>query len=223
MNRRVFLGTVSAILASQVSSSFAKTPGNPEAAASTFPEADSYAIWSILIPILRPVAKGYLVPLSTKVPELVTEVRSDLPLTPLERAKLGMQVAEMQVPMEFQDRFREAAEDFQSKRQQAVQLQHKLTLSHPYRLLDAESMEEYRRLTPPTCVVDPSHPWHRDRGLEKKYATFSPPCMFSRVYFDSNRSLGLVWTEGWTMYAFHKEGSAWQRLNWPASAMTINC
>jgi hypothetical protein len=227
MDRRRFSKTIAAAIAlvpfaSSPLSLVAQRTLNLDSA-----DDDSYAIWSLLIPVLRPKARSYLVPSKTIWTDMVGGVTAypPSPMSPIERAKLGFPI-EMKVPAEFLDRFGSAAEAFKTQMPRPVLLESKLTLPHPYRLMDTSAMEEYSRLKPPLCVADASHPWHRDRALEKKYASFAAPCAFSRVFFDEDRSLGLVYAgaaDDFTVFAFGRQGDRWKQLDWSASTVSFSC
>jgi hypothetical protein len=219
MNRRSFCGSLASLVLLEMSRSFVRAMASGQEPVPAESDDDSYAIWSILIPVLRPGAKEYLIPVSTEVPEVTVSLRPAEPLPQIKLAMLGMTV---QVPGAAQAMFQDAAAHFNEKGQKPLLLGPKFHLPHPYKLMTDDDMAEYRRMTGAACIVDANHPWHKDRRLERKYAGFSEPCYFSRVYFDNARRLGLVW-DGSTVFCFQKEDGGWTRRDWPAAIQRENC
>ncbi len=226
MDRRNVCFSVFALVASQVHASkvvkFSSLAGEQNAE----PNPDSYAVWSVLIPLLQPDVNNYLISSLTTPSHLPIAYRPDKDLTPIERAKLGNPEI-VDVPPASRSKFAEAAGYYNQRPEEALHLARMLTLPHSYRLMSSTDLVAYRRLKPPECVVDPNHPWHRERGLERTYAKLPPPCFLSRVSFDDSKSLALVSAqtagEVRKAFCFQKQDAEWQWTRWPTTTPIIMC
>ncbi len=229
MNRRRFCERFSLTLAAAAACPAVRALASQQGPRPGAVDAESYAIWSMLIPVLRPGAKEYLIPDVTTVPYGPIRLPPTESLTRIQSVARGLGV-DVQVPVADRESFLDAAARANAKVQEPLALWQEFTLDRPYKLLSADELAEYRRIAEPVCVVDPLHPWHRNLTLEQKYAKFSAPCFFSRVYFDKTMRLGLVWVEeskreiaSFTAYCFQKEADSWKRRDWPAAAEIIMC
>ena len=234
MNRRTFCVQPSMTIAGLTA--FAKQPLEPstETRAVSMPSDradDSYAVFSLLIPVLQTTKKEYLVSNTTENPR---RYRSDVqpvsqtkpPMTPIQYAMSGGGIV-MDVPDDWMAQFNEAVEEFRHREGIRVQLERKLNLPFPYRLIDSKGMDEYLRLLAPRSLMPQGKPWHRDPKLEQKYMGQGPLIRMSEVYFDHEHSLGLVhassleWDEGpggngctQNWYAFEKRDGNWIPAPW---------
>jgi len=180
---------------------------------------DSFTIYSLLIPVLQPTKKEYLVAettedLSGQFQVLTPAAQTKPPYAPIDIARL--RIDPLDVPDDWKVPFQEAVADYQRNKEVRVRLEPKLRLPLPYRLLDSEQVKEYKLLQPPH-ITSPSHPWPPDPKLVKKYKGRGPLSLVSEVYFDHARTLGLVWAvsgcmENW--YAFEKQNSQWLPAAW---------
>ena len=138
--------------------SFAQSPPSPPSLPIiTNHASDAYAIYSLLVSRSR----------EKRVAIADTTVNID-----------DMQPAvgpesELQPPTGSERPFREALQDFQARRQERVQLQHRLKLDRPYDLLNAQQVAEFR----------------------KNLAGYSSLTFFSEVYFNPNQTAALVYTD----------------------------
>jgi hypothetical protein len=182
---------------------------------------DSYAIFSLLIPALQDTKKEYLISDTTADPTW-----DAYPQTPAVQTKPPAPVVQtffanldpMDVPDDRLAPFQEAVADYISRKGERVWLEPKLSLRLPYRLMNAEELIEYSKLSIPH-VSDPSHPWPPDRKLVKKYKGRGPLSRMSEVYFDREHTLGLVRAvagnsckENW--YSFEKRSGQWRAASW---------
>jgi hypothetical protein len=237
MSRRTFC--VQAGIALAGLTALAQKPSTPSTESRPVPMPadradDSYAIFSLLIPVLQydppsqcgcgkmshpTKKKGYLVSDTTADPD-----RIGFPRTPVAETKppMGAQgffahLDPMDVPDSQVAQFNEAVADYASRKGERVRLEPKFSLPLPFRLMDANEVSEYAKLSVPH-IETPSHPWPPDRKLVKRYKGWGPLSRMSEVYFDHARLLGLVWAmrDGGCLnwYAFEKRDGQWRPAAW---------
>jgi hypothetical protein len=196
--------------------------------------ADTYAIFSLLIPLLQdgqPCScchtghpkkkKGYLVPDTTADPS-----HDAFPQTPVAQTKPPMPPGQaffahmdpMDVPDDQMAQFREAVADYISRIGERVRLEPKFNLPLNYQLMDSKQLDEYTKTLPPH-VANTSRPWPPDCKLVKKYKGWGPLSWMSEVYFDRARTLGLVSAAAGNgcmvnWYAFEKRDGQWRKAAW---------
>ena len=226
MHRRNFCYRVLALMASQANASEVMRLPSLARWQDAEPDADSYAVWSALIPLLQPDASEYLISSLTIHSDLPIAIRPDRALSPIERAQMGNPEL-VDVPPAARGQFAEAAGHYNRKPEDTLHLTRMFNLPHPYRLMSSTDLADYDRLKPPECVVDPNHPWHRDRRLERKYAKLPPPCFLGAVSFDESKTLALVCAqiagEVRRTLCFEKQNAEWRWAKWPTTTVVTMC
>jgi hypothetical protein len=138
--------------------------------------ADSYAIYSLLMPgvpfdSMSPEQAPRLAIAATTV-----NINDMNPAIPPE--------GQLQPPPNNEKAFREAVQDFQTRRYERVQLEHQLKLDRPYTLLSADDVAELRNSL---AGIDPGS------QLKDKWAGYPGITYFSEVYFNTSRTAALVY------------------------------
>jgi hypothetical protein len=164
--------------------------------------ADSYAIYSLLMP-----GVPFQNMSTTQAPHFAiagTTVNIDdmNPAIPPD--------GQLQPPPNNQEAFREAVQDFHTRRYERVHLEHRLTTDRPYTLLDANDIAELRQSV---SGIDPG------LDLKDKWAGYPGLTYFSEVYFNAAHTAALVYmnnfcaslcANGQWIY-LEKQGSQWVR------------
>jgi hypothetical protein len=138
--------------------------------------ADAYAIYSLLMPgvpfdSMSPEQAPRLAIAATTV-----NINDMNPAIPPE--------GQLQPPPNNEKAFREAVQDFQTRRYERVQLEHQLKLDRPYTLLSADDVAELRNSL---AGIDPGS------QLKDKWAGYPGITYFSEVYFNTSRTAALVY------------------------------
>ena len=138
--------------------------------------ADAYAIYSLLMPgvpfdSMSPEQAPRLAIAATTV-----NINDMNPAIPPE--------GQLQPPPNNEKAFREAEQDFQTRRYERVQLEHQLKLDRPYTLLSADDAAELRNSL---AGIDPGS------QLKDKWAGYPGITYFSEVYFNTSRTAALVY------------------------------
>jgi hypothetical protein len=164
--------------------------------------SDSYAIYSLLMPGVPFDSMS-----SDQAPHLAiagTTVNIDdmNPAIPPD--------GQLQPPPNNEKAFREALQDFRSRRYERVQLDRQLKLDRPYTLLTADDVAELRKTL---AGIDPGS------QLQDKWAGYPGITYFSQVYFNTTRTAALVYmnnfcanlcANGQWIY-LEKNGNQWAR------------
>jgi hypothetical protein len=165
---------------------------------------DSYAIYSLLIPVLQETKKEYLISNTTEDPNRQATsqmpiARGKPPVTLVQQLAASGGGMILNVPDEWLIQFNEAVADYTSRKGERLRLEPKLRLPLPYRLVDGT--------------------------LARKHKQPDLPSRMSEVYFDRSRSLGLVWGNigsGCThWYVFQKQDGQWRPAPWAPKAVCI--
>jgi hypothetical protein len=138
--------------------------------------ADSYAIYSLLMP-------G--VPFDSMSPEQAS--RFAIAATTVNIDDMNPAIppeGQLQPPPNNETAFREAVQDFQTRRYERVQLEHQLKVDRPYTLLSAGDAAELRNTL---AGIDPGS------QLQDKWSGYPGITYFSEVYFDTTRNVALVY------------------------------
>lgn len=91
---------------------------------------------------------------------------------------------QLQPPPNNEEAFREAVQDFRTRRYERVQIQRQLKLDRPYTLLTADDIAELRKTL---AGIDPGS------RLQDKWAGYPGITYFSEVYFNTTRTAALVY------------------------------
>jgi len=117
---------------------------------------------------------------------------------------------QLQPPPNNEEAFREAVQDFRTRRYERVQIQRQLKLDRPYTLLTADDVAELRKTL---AGIDPGS------QLQDKWAGYPGITYFSEVYFNTTRTAALVYmnnfcanpcANGQWIY-LEKKGNQWVR------------
>lgn len=138
--------------------------------------ADSYAIYSLLMPgvpfdSMSPQQASRLAIAATTV-----NIEDMNPAIPPE--------GQLQPPPNNEKAFREAVQDFHTRRYERAQLEHQLKIDRPYTLLSADDAAELRSTL---AGIDPGS------QLQDKWAGYPGITYFSEVYFNTTRNAALVY------------------------------
>lgn len=96
--------------------------------------------------------------------------------------------AALQPPKDDPRGFREAAADYQARKNERLRLVRDFHLTRPYSLLTPEEVNEFR-----TARSTPTAP----SALRQKYSGYPGITYFSQVFFNSKRSAALVYMVDW--------------------------
>jgi hypothetical protein len=117
---------------------------------------------------------------------------------------------QLQPPPNNEEAFREALQDFRTRRYERMQIQRQLKLDRPYTLLTADDVAELRKTL---AGIDPGS------QLQDKWAGYPGITYFSQVYFNTTRTAALVYmnnfcanlcANGQWIY-LEKNGTQWVR------------
>ena len=143
---------------------------------STADRADSYAIYSLLMP-------G--VPFAGMSPAQAPHLAIAGTTVSIEQMNPAIAPdSELQPPPNNQEAFSEAVQDFHTRRYERIHLEHQLTLDRPYTLLSADDVAELRKTL---AGIDPGS------QLQDKWAGYPGITYFSEVYFNSAHTAALVY------------------------------
>lgn len=138
--------------------------------------ADSYAIYSLLMP-------G--VPFDSMSPDQAPRLAIAATTVNIEDMNPAIPPeGQLQPPPNNEKAFREAVQDFQTRRFERVQLSHNLKIDRPYALLGADDIAELRNSL---AGIDPGS------QLKDKWAGYPGITYFSEVYFNTTRTAALVY------------------------------
>ncbi len=138
--------------------------------------ADSYAIYSLLMP-------G--VPFDSMSPEQAS--RFAIAATTVNIDDMNPAIppdGQLQPPPNNETAFREAVQDFHTRRYERIQLEHQLKVDRPYTLLSAGDAAELRSTL---AGIDPGS------QLQDKWSGYPGITYFSEVYFNTTRNAALVY------------------------------
>jgi hypothetical protein len=138
--------------------------------------ADSYAIYSLLMP-------G--VPFDSMSPEQAS--RFAIAATTINIDDMNPAIppeGQLQPPPNNETAFREAVQDFHTRRYERIQLERQLKIDRPYTLLNAGDAAELRNTL---AGIDPGS------QLQDKWSGYPGITYFSEVYFDTTRNVALVY------------------------------
>jgi hypothetical protein len=138
--------------------------------------ADSYAIYSLLMP-------G--VPFDSMSPQQAS--RFAIAATTVNIDDMNPAIppdGQLQPPPNNETAFREAVQDFHTRRYERIQLEHQLKVDRPYTLLSAGDAAELRNTL---AGIDPGS------QLQDKWSGYPGITYFSEVYFNSTRNAALVY------------------------------
>jgi hypothetical protein len=138
--------------------------------------ADSYAIYSLLMPGvpfdgMSPDQAPHFAIAGTTV-----NINDMNPAIPPD--------GQLQPPPDNEKAFREAVQDFRSRRFERVTLDHQLTIDRPYTLVGADEVAGLRNAL---AGIDPGS------ELKDKWAGYPGITYFSEVYFNTTRTAALVY------------------------------
>lgn len=162
------------LVAAQSSSHKAPVPMSPERA------ADSYAIYSILMP---GTPFDNLPPDQAKqwaIADTTVNIDDMHPAVPPD--------GQLQAPPDNTAAFHEALQDFQSRRYERVQLTRRFNVDHDYDLLNAPKVAELRRAK---GAVDAGS------DVIDQYSAYPGVTFFSQVYFNTRQTAALVYMNNW--------------------------
>ena len=204
--RRAFVATAasSLILKSLRSDSQLQEAPIPKTRIPPERAADSYAIYSLLLPGLENPTNNYLVAAMTRVPrDAPTLARTSHPPFKFgQRLQGGFEVSpRILVPEDRAPQYEQvsqALDDYQRRKADRVLLEPKLELPRPYRLLNEDEGREWLSLQ--GGMVDPAAIVQTFR----KWADWGPLVSFSEIYFSESQTIALVW--GAVMTACGVEG-----------------
>jgi hypothetical protein len=91
---------------------------------------------------------------------------------------------QLQPPPNNETAFREAVQDFHTRRYERIQLERQLKIDRPYTLLSAGDAAELRNTL---AGIDPGS------QLQDKWSGYPGITYFSEVYFDTTRNVALVY------------------------------
>jgi hypothetical protein len=138
--------------------------------------ADSYAIYSLLMP-------G--VPFDSMSPEQAS--RFAIAATTINIDDMNPAIppeGQLQPPPNNETAFREAVQDFHTRRYERIQLERQLKIDRPYTLLSAGDAAELRNTL---AGIDPGS------QLQDKWSGYPGITYFSEVYFNTTRNVALVY------------------------------
>ena len=142
--------------------------------------ADSYAIYSLLMPGAPFDSMGSLQSQSWAIADTTISISDMNPAIPPE--------GQLKPPDDHPKRFTEAARDFDARKYQHIQLTNQFHLSQPYNLLNNSQVDELRRAK---TAVDAGS------DLQSKYASYPGVTFFSEVYFSASHNAALVYMNNW--------------------------
>jgi hypothetical protein len=164
--------------------------------------SDSYAIYSLLMP-------G--VPFESMSPEQAPRLAVAGTTVNIDDMNPAIPPdGQLQPPPNNQEAFREAVQDFHTRRYERVQLDRQLNLDRPYTLLTADDVAELRKTL---AGIDPGS------QLQDKWAGYPGITYFSEVYFNTTHTAALVYmnnfcanlcANGQWIY-LEKNGNQWVR------------
>lgn len=188
--------------------------------------ADSYAIYSSLIPFGETADTGWPHDLWLVKDETITAVADDEPCLPLEKdnkQSFGMNPhITVHPPADRMEDFREILEDFDEHCHEHIQLDpNAWHLSAPVRLLNSKEQAEF--MSTRFGHMGQTH----DPAIQAKYKGAPALYGFSQVYFNTAHTVALVyathWCGGlcgqglWIALALDRNGK-WKQLRWAASS-----
>lgn len=191
-------------------------------------DENTYELWSDLIPILQKneaqCGQGYLIAAQTVVPSGLPVAIRESNETPLERAmrmSKGPPAAfDTYAPAEFSASFAEALADAVARQKDPVEIEQKLRLPMPYRLLSTQEIKEWRDLSPAVAIPG----WRQDKRARKHYKGWNELCSLSTPFWDATKGFAMVWAKtdsgscssaGWSFFKHETKG--WVRLNWQST------
>jgi hypothetical protein len=165
---------------------------------------NSYALWSLLIPVLQSQpGKGYMIAQKTAIPDALPYLQTGPPLTGIEKA-------------DYQAPFAEALAQATQRQTEVALIERRLLLSKRYRLLSEEQAKAYFDLSPHVVMAG----WRPDPKAAYEYKGWNEFSSISLPYFDNAHSLALIWAStnsgcysaGW--WFFKRTEHKWERQNW---------
>ena len=164
--------------------------------------ADSYAIYALLLPG-EPFKS--LPPEQAKqwaIADTTVSIADMNPAVPPEGA--------LKAPPDNVKAFHEAVHDFQTRRNQRIQLTRQFNLDRTYTLLTSDQVNDFRRSR---TSID------ANSAAQGQYAGYPGITFFSQVFFNSNQTAALVYMNNWCANLcaagqwvyLEKHGSQWVR------------
>lgn len=181
---------------------------------------DIYTLWSLLIPIIQTQpGKGYMIASQIAFPDALPYAATGDKKSPLQKAIDAHNQAgyETTVPCQEMVAFSEALADANRHEKEAIEIEHRLQLGKPYRLLSKLQVKAYSDLSPHVAAPD----WRPDPHSIRYYKGWNEVSFVSLPFFSGSRDLALVWARtdggctstGW--FFFKRIENGWVRLAWP--------
>ena len=179
-------------------------PAKPPGEIAKIRAADSYAIYSLLLP-------GQ--PFSSMAPNQTT--RWAIAATTVNFNDMNPRIAPqglLQPPPGNEKAFHQAVRDFEIRRFERLTLQPKFQVNHAYDLLSADQVAALRAAK---SSPDPGS------QLQSRFASYPGVTFFSEVYFDATQQAALVYMSNWCASLcaqgqwiyLEKRNGQWQRMS----------
>ncbi len=143
---------------------------------STIDRADSYAIYSLLMPGVPFQGMSTTQAQRFAIAGTTVSIEQMNPAIPPD--------GQLQPPPNNAQAFQEAVQDFQTRRYERIPLEHKINLDRPYTLLNADDVAELKSTL---AGIDPGS------QLQDKWAGYPGITFFSEVYFNTAHTAALVY------------------------------
>jgi hypothetical protein len=143
---------------------------------SAFDRADTYAIYSLLMPGVPFAGMSSAQAPHFAIAAQTVNIDDMNPAFPPD--------GQLQPPPDNGDAFREAVQDFNTRKYERMQIQHQLQLDRPYTLLGAADVAELRSTL---AGIDPGS------QLQSKWAGYPGITYFSEIYFNTAHTAALVY------------------------------
>ncbi|MFL6429384.1 MAG: hypothetical protein ACJ71S_14155 [Acidobacteriaceae bacterium] len=143
---------------------------------STIDRSDSYAIYSLLMPGVPFQSMPTTQAQRFAIAGTTVSIEQMNPAIPPE--------GQLQAPPNNAQAFREAVQDFQTRRYERIPLEHKINVDRPYTLLTPDDVAELKRTL---AGIDPGS------QLQDKWAGYPGITFFSEVYFNTAHTAALVY------------------------------
>lgn len=164
--------------------------------------ADSYAIYSLLMP-----GESF----SSMSPEQNRRwAIADTTVTIADMNPAVPPQGQLQPPPDNVKAFHQAVRDFEARKYERIQLTENFQLDHPYKLFNADQVDEFRRARSTV---------HADSNLQSKYSGYPGITFFSQVFFNAGHTAALVYMNNWCAnlcaagqwFYLEKHGGNWVR------------
>jgi hypothetical protein len=164
--------------------------------------ADSYAIYSMLMPGAPFDSMAPQQNQRWAIADTTVNISDMNPAIPPE--------GQLKAPEKHAKGFHEAVRDFETRKNQRIQLTEQFQLAQPYMLFTASQVDEFRKAR---ATVDAGS------ALQDKYAGYPGVTFFSQVYFSANHHEALVYMNNWCANLcaqgqwiyLEKHGGNWER------------